>query len=607
MKMNHHQLLKPTTLKNRHIPVLLWWILAISSAVRFFFIWYFGDVDFEPDSYAHFLYAVSSFTHLPGSLNFSVGVWQKPLYTLATGFIIWITGIKLLWIIKVFNTIIWGIISFLTYLIARRLQLSEKAGLVAAFLVGFSFLGFRSSISVLTEPLFTLMIVAALLALFNKRYTISCVLVSLSVLTRSEGLLLVGGWVLVLWLVDRRRNVSDLVALVFFPFCWNIWGYSITKDITFIFTSGYSLGSIYGQGGWLYYFVGLLQYEPLIFPLALLGLALSLRNKRYTALHILVVIFFAFNIIAWRFGKFSTAGLLRYFVPVIPWLAIYAAGAVESTGLLLSVNRQVKYAFQFLLIVQSIFTISVLNSHTEGYHLYNTPFIGKAIVEAGEWIKAHPVAQQLYISHPAILYYAGRDFSTGGYLKPLPNSRQMGLVSYDCEFSSPELWDYMANFEPLKSFGDCVYLYNYDLTPVLVPAQLSFGDQAIAPFLKSGWSNIENWGVWALGNQAELNIFVPAAQDLTVKIEAFPQPNSNRQQKVKFMYNNTFVGEYQFPMGNTAPQKISFKIPAKLVTGRLDRIKFLFDYAVSPAEQGINNDARQLAVGFLNMNITPAE
>ncbi len=171
------------------------------------------------------------------------------------------------------------------------------------------------------------------------------------------------------------------------------------------------------------------------------------------------------------------------------------------------------------------------------------------------------------------------------------------------------LWlvDRRRNVEPLKSFGDCVYLYNYDLTPVQVPAQLSFGDQAIFLFLKSGWSTIENWGVWALGEQAELSIFVPTAQDLVVEIEAFSQPNPSRQQKVKFMYNNTFVGEYQFPMSNTAPQKISFKIPAKLVTGRLDRIKFPFDYAVSPVEQGINNDARQLAVGFLNMNITPAE
>lgn len=368
MNTKSDQLLGQIIPNHKHIPVLLWWILAISSAVRFFFIWYFGDVDFEPDSYAHFLYAVSSFTHLPGSLNFSVGVWQKPFYTLVTGLVIWGTGIKLLWVIKVFNTIIWAIISFLTYLTSRRLQLSEKASLVAVFLVGFSFLGFRSSISVLTEPLFTLMIGAALLALFNKRYTISCVLVSLSVLTRTEGLLLVVGGVLILWLVDRRRNV-----------------------------------------------------------------------------------------------------------------------------------------------------------------------------------------------------------------------------------------------EPLKSFGDCVYLYNYDLTPVQVPAQLSFGDQAIFLFLKSGWSTIENWGVWALGEQAELSIFVPTAQDLVVEIEAFSQPNPSRQQKVKFMYNNTFVGEYQFPMSNTAPQKISFKIPAKLVTGRLDRIKFPFDYAVSPVEQGINNDARQLAVGFLNMNITPAE
>lgn len=86
----------------------LWLLLLGSVAIRLFFIWYFGDIDFEPDSYLHFIFSTSAFAQLPKSLNWAAGVWPKPLFTLLAGLIIWISGVRALWIIKVFNTLVWG-------------------------------------------------------------------------------------------------------------------------------------------------------------------------------------------------------------------------------------------------------------------------------------------------------------------------------------------------------------------------------------------------------------------------------------------------------------------------------------------------------------------
>lgn len=60
-------------------------VLILSAALHLFFVFYFGDVDFEADSYLHFIYTASTFADLPKSLNYAAGVWPKPLFTLLTG------------------------------------------------------------------------------------------------------------------------------------------------------------------------------------------------------------------------------------------------------------------------------------------------------------------------------------------------------------------------------------------------------------------------------------------------------------------------------------------------------------------------------------------
>jgi hypothetical protein len=442
-----------------HTTQWLWLLLLAALVMRVFFIWYFGDVDFEPDSYMHFLYSVSTFAHVPESLNFAVGVWQKPLFTLITGLIIWMSGVHSLWIIKIFNVLVWGGLGVLTYRLACQLKLSTRSALIAVFLTEFSFLGLRASIGTLTEPLFGLLLLAALTSLYDKKYTLSCVLISLSALVRSEGLILLPFWVIILLVFHKRERFSDLVVLALFPLLWDVWGYLLTGDRTFIVSSGYPVKSPYGQGGWLDYPLGLVQYEPVMFLAAVVGLGLTARRSEYRPLHLLFVVYFGFNVVAWRFGLFGTAGILRYFVSIVPWLAIYAASVFEYSTVFLAYQSLAKRGLNPLLF-QVIFAVLMLTSGTSGYHLYNTPNVHHSLIEAGQWIKANHADQHLYASHPALLYYADRDFYSGTVVGPPDPAWKDGVIAFDRDFGPASLLDYLARFPLLKQYGDYIYIYD---------------------------------------------------------------------------------------------------------------------------------------------------
>lgn len=589
-------------LDKRHQLVL---ILLLAFSSRVFFIEYFGDVGFEPDSYLHFLFSKSSFARLPNSLNYAVGVWAKPLFTLFSGFAIWVTDIDSLWIIKFLNASIWLLTGSLVYRFTCQLGLTMAARLISVILTEFSFLGFRASIGSLTEPLFAFFVMAASVSLYAKRYRQFCLLVSLSVLVRSEGLVLLPVWIIGLWFIHHRRRLDDLLLIALFPLLWNVWGYTQSGDLTFIITSGYPISEThqYGQGGWFYYFRGLLQYEPLLSPLAFMGIVLTIRRSNYAVLHMLIGAFFAFNIVAWRFGLFGTAGLLRYLVPVIPWLAVYAASALNFNPLVGAYRESSVRRLAFL-IVQMAFTILVITSHTEGYNLYNSPTVHHALIDAGRWIHNYYPGDYLYSSHPAVLYYADRDFYTGAMKRSLSNDMvRDSIVAFEDGFGSTEFLDYLRKTPLLKKFGNYVFLYDHSLKSIRAEPLINFQPADIESHLRDGWANPETWGTWGVGQSSEFALHFTDPQDVTITLMVIPHFVEGRNQSLKVYYNDTRVAEYKFPVGDKGVQRVSFHISESLMSNWIDMIRFEYEYAVSPFELGDSGDRRALSVGFLEMHI----
>jgi hypothetical protein len=373
----------------------------------------------------------------------------------------------------------------------------------------------------------------------------------------------------------------------------------------FIVVAGYPLATApYGHGGWFDYVIGLLQYEPLIFPLALLGWGLSIGKGEYRPLHLLLILYFGFNVVAWRWGLFGTAGILRYFVPIVPWLAIYAATAFDCTKLLLAYQHLARYGLNPLGL-QLLFTLLVLNSHTAGYHQYNTPTVHHALIEAGQWIQAQHPQDYVYSSHPALLYYAGRDFYSSAFVVDSKPLQRDGIVAFELGFGSSELLKYLKRSSLLIEFDNYVLIYDHKLTAVTAHPAMAFGVEDIKPYLRDGWSAPEGWGTWAEGTYSKLSLYLGKPQTMTLTITVIPHFVAGRQQSIKVYYNNTPVGHYEFPEGAQDPQQFSFQVPKSLISGQLDVIKFEYGYAVSPQELGASNDERQLAVGFIRARFSP--
>ena len=135
-----------------------------------------------------------------------------------------------------------------------------------------------------------------------------------------------------------------------------------------------------------------------------------------------------------------------------------------------------------------------------------------------------------------------------------------------------------------------------------VPAEgiIQFGDVEARRYMGHGWGGTEDWGVWAMGEEATLFVRLPYSA-YTVTLEAMPFPVEGLTQRVALLWNGVSVGE-QTLVGDKV-QKLTFEIPASLVSGELETLSFRFAYARSPHEVsgGQSPDRRPLAVWFATL------
>ena len=182
-----------------------------------------------------------------------------------------------------------------------------------------------------------------------------------------------------------------------------------------------------------------------------------------------------------------------------------------------------------------------------------------------------------------------------------------GIVAFDWDFGHGALLDYTKPFPLLAKYGDYLYLYDYDLSSIEAQPMLSFSSKALRPYLQRGWSKIEDWGIWSVGASSELAVYFRNPAPVTITMSVMPYFAPGRQQSIDVYYNNVVVGSYKFPEDDPKAQSFSVSVPKSLVSGKRDVIKFEYGYTVSPLDLGVGRDGRQLAVGFLEMRVTPGQ
>lgn len=305
---------------------------------------------FEGDSAMHYLIA----RYAPQHPELYFHHWGKPFFTLiASPFAQFGTDG-----IVTFNLLCMTGASWFTYKTAKNLNIKYSILVQVIFL--FTPFVFITTLSGLTEPFSAFLFSLCLFLFTGKNLWQTAIILSFLPFCRSEGLILISGFAF-LFLI--RKNFLPLILLGTGTFLYSIAGLFAGKSFWWTFTEiPYArLTSQYGSGNWshfaveLQYVTGLPVYiflvAGLLFILWLLfRKKLPLFSDEIFVSFVPFLLFFAFHTIAWATGSFSSMGLKRVFVTVLPCIAIIAVKCFDWTDILIR-SEKIRIPVQIILVV----------------------------------------------------------------------------------------------------------------------------------------------------------------------------------------------------------------------------------------------------------------
>ncbi|SHI67584.1 4-amino-4-deoxy-L-arabinose transferase [Hymenobacter daecheongensis DSM 21074] len=290
------------------------------------------------DSINHYLYSRYAFRHPANFLE----SWAKPLFVLLTagpaqlGFV----GIKL------FNCAVVAAAAWLAYRVAARLRLPWPWLAVLFTYAAPDY--FRIQFSGLTEPLFSLILVAGVWLAFSNRTGWSAAVMSFLPFVRSEGFLLLGVWAVYLAL---SRQWRPLPLLVLGYLVYSVAGLLVYGDFLWVFThNAYPYRATqYGHGDITHYLTHLPGVIGLVlFVLFWMGgirvLSQWLRPRfrpqpdlfraELLLIYGSVVVYCGAHTLFWWQGIFASFGMVRVLNAMVPLMAIIALNGVQALALL---------------------------------------------------------------------------------------------------------------------------------------------------------------------------------------------------------------------------------------------------------------------------------
>jgi hypothetical protein len=414
-------------------------VILIALLIRVAIIYYHGDSTYEPDGYLHFLQAKYLFQDWPINSGLLINVWAKPLYLLIFAGWLKLFAAPTLIHAKLLNVLISGLLGIAVYVVARRLKFDFTKSMLAVILTSFSFLLLRSTTSELTEPLAALILLISFAALIKKRFTLAILILGLSVFIRLEFILLFPLWLVFIYLqlpaLALRTKILKLIpyaVLLIIPLIiWNVLGYLQTGSVFFLLSKGYPLQQgLYSFGYPWHYLEGLAVQEPIILLLGLIGFTpiaarlyrqISLKQmpdfQRVDYLWILFGYYLVIQTLLYMFGLFGTAGMMRYFVPVMPFLALFAAQSLDQ----LAYNKQ-KLAQNtfvvFVCLISLISSISQIRQQLFFKSMYNQPPLATEQIKNYKLLGDYSgLANTPYYcsNRPEILYYNNLPYKENSY------------------------------------------------------------------------------------------------------------------------------------------------------------------------------------------------
>lgn len=474
-------------------------LLALLALGKYAIIRRLGDVDFEPDSYLHFLQVKTVYTNFPDNVDLALDVWAKPLYTLTHGAWLLLFNDPSLEASKILNLILFALVSFMVYLCLRTLKLPFVYSLFGAVISNVGFLSLRSSISTLTEPWFTLIYLAAIFTWIKGWRVLSALLIGISVLGRLEALLFVGIWGLY-WLGKlyqqqfrlkrlKWQQLAQLFFLITPTIVWNLLGYLHTGRALFLISNGYPTeAGIYGFGHPFYYLEGLAVQEGMLLGVLLIGLApvsnslnwsnwrqlqtstLAALNTPWGFIIVNALLFLLAQSFLYTFGLFGTAGILRYFVLIMPIYCLLASYSLYSLLRPLKLTWLAQYlALGIFCLIYALGAVSLLRAGGHYKGLDNkpaTPIELQAVWDDPKLTELATPERLIYANRPEPIYYSGRDLNQSIYTLNFAEVAPNSLVLIEADWArgtayTPEYFSNRPEYQPVALSKTYPKLYVY--------------------------------------------------------------------------------------------------------------------------------------------------
>ncbi len=297
------------------------------------------------DSIGHFLHARYAFDYPIEFFN----TWAKPLYVLLAapfahyGF----TGVKF------FNVIVATLSMTAIYFTAKRLQLLTSW--LACVFFALAPMNIIITLSGLTEPLFACVLICGLCLVFYEHIIGGLILLSFLPFVRSEGFFMLIPVVAYMAIIKKPWHILWLATG---QIVYAIAGYFVYKNLLWYYIQNpYFIKSQYGQGDAATFIVNM----PVVigFPLSLLlcvgfitiiyrffkknyiqNNELNISFVRLLLIWCLFFLYFLFHTLAWGFGLFSSFGMLRYMIGVVPLIAIICLAGFNKIAQLISFENK---------------------------------------------------------------------------------------------------------------------------------------------------------------------------------------------------------------------------------------------------------------------------
>lgn len=428
--------------------VLLW--LGVVVLQQLFLLFAMNGTGGDGDSVNHYLHNRYAFEY-PWIFIHS---WSRPFFVLASCLFVQLGFIGM----KLFNSIMAVGAAYLAYQLAKKIEIHRPELVMPLIMFMPDYL--QLSLSGLTEPLFSFMVVASLLSLAHDKNVLGALIISFLPFARPEGFFFVAlAAVIFLWKKETRKTIPLLlVGHIFYSLIGFLF---FDESIFWLFTDNANavLTPAYGvTGRWLHY-IGELPYVigiPIcvLFWLGSIGLGIKLLSgwgnfkQNIILAHIFAGTFLVIiaHTIFWKFGLFKSFGLTRNLLTVAPLMAIISLVGMQSIWKVLRIRKGLTgYASSFIIIVIFIFLYSgnkCALSFPVDFQLSPLQELSEEVIQFIE--EEYPTTQRTFHFYPYMNLAMGQDpFDWNSYKTlfkevielPIPNN---AIIVWDDWFALNE-------------------------------------------------------------------------------------------------------------------------------------------------------------------------